>query len=89
MNESKQVESRQASGPSIEDEHGAEFLDVDGRPVYLTHDTVMSARPNDRALLENGESYVTLVWLKGHRRPVALQSTWAEFRSWRFSRNAA
>ena len=55
------------------------FIDTDGQPVLLTADSVIAARPNDHAVGEDGAPYVTLVWVKGFRRHVALATRWSEF----------
>jgi hypothetical protein len=50
------------------------FENVDGDSVYITREAVLSALPNDRSVDEHGRrNQVTLVWLRGHRRHVALR----------------
>lgn len=79
------VSEKAACGPSeISDggyrvNAGAVFTDVDGYPIHIASEGVLSARPNANTANEDGEPYVVLVWLKGHRRPVAVQSTWRNF----------
>lgn len=57
----------------------AVFVDTDGQPVWIREESVLSARPNTSAVDSDGKSCVTLVWLKGHRRHVALACPFAEF----------
>lgn len=66
-------------GPGAVSDEGAIFMTTDGQPVYVSRDAVLSAKPNECAVGEDGNARVVIAWLRGHRRPTALETTWKAF----------